>query len=179
MEEIFKDIVGFEGRYQVSNLGNVKSLNYLGTKTPKNLKPVRHHLGYMIVKLGGNNWSMVHTLVAKAFIPNPEGKHCVNHIDGDKQNNAVWNLEWATYKENMEHAIRTGLRDPHFNNKPSGDLNPTRKPVLQYTIDGHFIRKWECISEAARQIGCNPCQINNNIAGRCKSCHGFIWRSIE
>ena len=176
MVEIFKDIDGFEGKYQVSNMGNVRSLNYLGTQTTRNLKPVRHHLGYMTVKLGAGRWAMVHTLVATAFIPNPDKKRCVNHIDGNKQNNAVWNLEWVTHKENNQHAIRTGLRDPHKNNKPIGNDNPTRRPILQYTLDGQFVRRWECISEAARQIGCRSCQINNNVAGRNKSCHGFIWR---
>lgn len=177
MKEIFKDISGYEGRYQISNYGNVKSLNYQNTHRAKLLHPVKHHLGYLLVHLGGEKIKMVHTLVAEAFIDNPENKKYVNHIDGNKQNNTVWNLEWVTSKENMEHAIRIGLRDPHINNKPFGDLNPSRKPVLQFTRDGKFIKRWECISEAARQIGCNPSQINNNIAGRCKSCHGYVWRS--
>lgn len=176
MEEIFKDIVGFEGKYQVSNFGNVKSLNYQNTSKAKLLTPIKHHCGYLLVHLGTSKIKMVHTLVANAFIPNPDNKKCVNHIDGNKQNNAVSNLEWVTYKENMEHAIRTGLRDPHKNNKPIGDENPTRKPVLQFTRDGVFVKRWECISEAARQMGCNPSQIINNIAGRCKSCHGYLWR---
>ena len=179
MKEVFKDIEGFEGKYQVSNKGNVKSLNYLGTKRPKNLKPTRHHLGYMIVKLGKNNWSMVHTLVAKAFIPNIEGKKYVNHIDGNKANNNVTNLEWVTSKENMNHAIRTGLRDPRKNNHPKGAAVVNSKAVIQYSKDGEFIKKWDCISDAARAIGCNPCMIINNAAGRTLSAHGFVWKYNE
>lgn len=176
MKEIYRSVPGYEDRYMVSNLGNVMSLNYQNTGHAKVMKPVKHHLGYLLVHLGQNKIKMVHTLVADAFIPNPEGKQFVNHIDGNKSNNRVDNLEWVTSKENMNHAIRTGLRDPHKNNKPMGDNNPTRRPILQYSLDGQFVKRWECISEAARQIGCKPCQINNNVAGRNKSCHGFIWR---
>ena len=176
MEEKFLDIPGYEGRYQIGNHGNVRSLNYQNTGKSKLLTPVKHHMGYLLVHLGVKKIKMIHTLVAEAFIPNPAQKPFVNHIDGNKHNNDVSNLEWVTSKENMEHAIRTGLRDPHKNNKPMGDNNPTRRPILQYSLDGQFVKRWECISEAARQIGCKPCQINNNVAGRNKSCHGFIWR---
>lgn len=179
MIEEFRDIEGFEGRYQVSNLGNVKSLNYIGTKRAKNLKPCRHHLGYMVVALGAKNWKMVHTLVAKTFIPNPENKPFVNHIDGNKQNNNVTNLEWVTSKENMNHAIRTGLRNPHQNNKPRGGENPTSKPVLQLSCDGQLVKRWDCISDAARYLGCNSSQIVNTLAGRHKTCYGFLWRRPE
>lgn len=179
MKEIFKPIKGYEDRYKVSNLGRVMSLNYQNTKRAKIMSPVKHHLGYLLIHLGKNKIKMVHTLVAEAFIPNPEGKKYVNHIDGNKANNKVTNLEWVTSKENVNHAIRIGLRDPHKNNKPMGDQNPTRKPVLQYTMDGVFVKRWECISEAARQMKCTSSQINNNIAGRCLSCHGYIWKRPE
>jgi hypothetical protein len=179
MREIFTDIEGFEGKYQVSNLGNVKSLNYIGTKRAKNLKPVKHHLGYMIVKLGAKKWCMVHTLVAKAFIPNPENKCFVNHIDGNKANNKVTNLEWVTSKENMNHAISTGLRNPHKNNHPKGKDVVNSRPILQFTKDGRFIKKWDCMSDAARFIGCSPCMLVNNASGRTKSAHGYVWKYQE
>ena len=176
MKESYKDIAGYEGKYMISNLGNVKSLNYQNTKKERVLCPVKHHLGYMLVHLGKNKIKMVHTLVAEAFIPNPEGKKFVNHIDGNKQNNVVTNLEWVTSKENMNHAIRTGLRNPHKNNHPFGKDVINSKVVLQYSKDGSLIRKWECISDAARSIGCNHCSIINNAMGRKKSSHGFIWK---
>ena len=181
MKEEWKDIRGYEGRYQISNLGNVKSLNYANTGRQKLLHPSSHHLGYLIVRLvrpeniRPEN-KMVHTLVASAFIPNSSNKPCVNHIDGNKQNNVVTNLEWVTHKENMEHAITTGLRNPHFNNKPLGDNNPSRKPILQFTKNGDFVKRWECISEASRYMKCTPAQITNNAKGRNKTCHGFVWR---
>lgn len=176
MKELFKDIEGFEGRYQVGTLGSVVSLNYLGTRMPRKLKPTKHHLGYMMVGLGAKNLKMVHTLVAKAFIPNPENKPYVNHIDGNKANNRVSNLEWVTSKENMNHAIRTGLRDPHKNNHQKGKDVVNSRSVDQYSKDGAFIKHWECISDAARAIGCNPCMIVNNASGRTKSAHGFVWK---
>lgn len=119
MEEIFKDIPGYEGIYQVSNLGRVKRLAHVSRQG--------HHLdeyifknqydnfGYTYVTLSdgsknGKQWT-IHRLVAITFIPNPDNKPCVNHKDGVKDNNVVSNLEWCTAKENAQHAIRTGLVD--------------------------------------------------------------------
>jgi hypothetical protein len=128
------------------------------------------------VHLGFNKIKMIHTLVAEAFIPNPDCKKFVNHIDGNKRNNHVSNLEWVTSKENMSHAIRTGLRDPHFNNHPRGENAPNSVRILQCTKDGNVIKTWNCISDAARFIGCRPSSIVNNAKGRTKSLHGFVWK---
>lgn len=176
MKELFKEVVGYEGKYAVSNLGNVMSLNYLNTKKSKLLTPIKHHGGYLIVHLGENKIKMIHTLVAEAFIPNPEGKRFVNHIDGNKHNNSVSNLEWVTSKENMNHAIRTGLRNPHFNNAAFGSDNANSVHVLQYTKDGKLVKKWDCISDAARHFNCNPSTISNCMSGKLKTAHGFVWR---
>jgi len=176
MEEIYKEIPGFEGKYSVSNFGNVKSLNYLNQKYERQLVPIKHHGGYLVVHLGSSCIKMIHTLVANTFIPNPYGKKFVNHIDGNKHNNHVSNLEWVTSKENINHAIKTGLKDPHKNNHPKGrDVVNSRK-VLQYSKTGAFIKCYDCISDAAREIGCNPCMIVNNAAGRTKSAHGYVWK---
>lgn len=179
MKEIFKPIDEFNGRYLISNLGRVKSLNYIYPGNIGYLKPIQHHGGYQVVHLSkdGKIYNrMIHTLVAKAFIPNPENKPIVNHIDGNKANNHVSNLEWVTYKENTAHAIRIGIHDPHENNVPKGRDNYHSKPVLQFTKDGQFVKRWECMSDAARHIGCNPCMIVNNASGRTKSAHGFVWK---
>lgn len=176
MKEVYKDIKGYEGKYMVSNFGHVKSMNYLNKRKPRVLVPIKHHLGYLLVHLGFNKIKMIHTLVAEAFIPNPDCKKFVNHIDGNKQNNHVSNLEWVTSKENMNHAIRTGLRDPHFNNHPRGANAPNSVRILQCTKDGNVIKTWDCISDAARFIGCRPSSIVSNAKGRTKSLHGFVWK---
>lgn len=124
-EEIWKDIVGYEGYYEVSNKGNVRSVDrwitYLRLGRPtkrlwkaQNLKLKLNDYGYFSVHLRNSSedkeeWPTVHLLVAKAFLPNLENKATVNHIDGIKTNNSVENLEWSTHKEQVDHAISSGL----------------------------------------------------------------------
>lgn len=184
MQEIWKDVDGFEGKYKVSNLGNVLSLDFCRTGKPKLLKPKHHHTGYLIVRLCNGAQSKqvnksIHSLVANAFIPNPDNKRCINHIDGDKTNNHVSNLEWVTHAENSQHAIKSGLRDPHKNNHPKGSKVVNSRKVAQWSLSGRFIRQWDCISDAARFINCKPCMIINNAKGRTESCHGYKWSYTE
>lgn len=122
--EEWRDVIGYEGLYQVSNMGRVKSFCEV---RPRILSPCPNKKGYYMVHLhkdGRKKNFGIHVLVANAFIPNPEKKPEVNHKNGDKTINAVWNLEWATSKENQQHAIRTGLQKP----------GPRRKRV-QLTIE--------------------------------------------
>lgn len=177
--EIYKDIPGYEGRYQVSNLGNVKSLNYQNTHKAKVMTPIAHHRGYMIIHLGQENIKFIHTLVAKAFIPNPEGKKYVNHIDGNKHNNIVTNLEWVTSKENVNHAIRTGLRNPDHYYRAMGVERANARAIEQYTKDGQFVKRWDCISDAARAFNCKPSTIINNASGRLLTARGYVWKYTD
>ena len=104
MEELFRDVAGYEGLYQVSNLGNVKSLNYLNTGQVRILKQRKHTDGYLQINLwkeGKMKTHYVHRLVAQAFIENPDNLPEVNHIDENKQNNRVDNLEWCEHTYNM------------------------------------------------------------------------------
>lgn len=179
MKEIWKDIAGFEGRYQVSNKGNVKSLRYRGHDIESLMKLSEHHTGYLIVQLGKKpaKICLVHQLVAKAFIPPVEGKKLVNHIDGDKHNNCVDNLEWTTYKENTAHAIKTGLRDPHSTPKKFGKDHYSSKPVLQYDLNGNFIKKWDCQSDVTRAF--NSASFTYCIDKPNKTFKGYMWRSFN
>ena len=107
----WKPVVGYEGLYEVSNMGRVKSLKRLRTKE-RIIAQFQNHRGYARVTLWKDNSQKkysVHRLVAEAFIPNPNNLPEVNHIDGDKQNNHMDNLEWCTRSENILHAYRTGL----------------------------------------------------------------------
>lgn len=182
MKEIWKDIDGFVGKYMVSNLGNVKSLNYNHTHFEKLLCPTTNHYGYQQLSLKSKSIHKtvyVHTLVAKAFIPNPLNKKEVNHIDGNKLNNCVTNLEWVTPKENTQHAIKTGLRTltlPHY---VKGADHYSSKQVIQYDTKGIFVKKWDCISDAARYYDCLPASIVNCCKGRTKTIKGYIWRTFD
>ena len=147
MTEIWKDIEGYEGCYQVSNLGFIKSLERViitkqGLKKRHKERILKNTLfgtGYLCVPLTKNGTRknyQVHRLVAQAFIPNPENKRTVNHKDSDKTNNCVENLEWHTHKENVNHSWKTGTSQPHSKN--IGENCGTSK----LTEDRVFLIKW-------------------------------------
>lgn len=142
--EIWKDIKGFEGVYQISNFGNVKSFTRSclrkdgrGCVTTKgrNIKKINHNKGYYQVILSNGTIKkhcLIHRLVAETFISNLENKRCVNHIDGNKQNNLFSNLEWATYSENNKHAYDIKLKIPYDRNgNKSPNSKLTDKDVLE------------------------------------------------
>lgn len=122
--EIWKDIIGYEGKYQVSNIGNVKSLDYIDNrgqlKKGKLLKRRITEKGYnsaVLYNNGKQKCYKVHRLVATAFIENSSYKPFVNHIDGNKLNNNVSNLEWCTHQENIIHSFANNLNKYNPNKK--------------------------------------------------------------
>lgn len=178
-EEIWKDIPDYEGLYQISNLGRVKSLEKTMWNNHKNikkeemiLKPNKVGKGYYCVKLYKNKeykMKKVHRLVAQAFIDNPENKKQVNHIDGDKENNCVNNLEWCTCRENIKHSWKNNL---HKSLK--GKYNKLSKEILQYDLQGNFIKKWESITSAQQDLKIS--NISSVCSGERKKAGGYIWR---
>lgn len=177
MEEIWKDIKGYEGLYQISNFGNVKSLPKFRVKYHTGeiiLKQQNSANGYKQINLYKNNkhrTEKIHRLVAEAFIPNPENKPEVNHIDGDKTNNYIGNLEWNTRKENGKHAWNIGLFK-HYSPPPPKQ----KKKVNQYSLDGKFIRTWNGLVDASRELNISHDGICNCCVGRQKQCGGYIWK---
>lgn len=169
MEEIFKDIEGFEGIYKVSNLGNVKSLNYNHTGKSKLLRIHDDNKGYLTVclfKLRKKKSFTVHRLVASAFIPNPDNKRTVNHKDGVKTNNHIDNLEWNTYSENIQHAFDTGLKK--VSEKQRAKFN---KLVLD-TSTGIF---YDSATEVSKTFGINKQTIINKLCGSSRNNTNFIY----
>lgn len=172
MSEIWLPVVGYEGRYEVSNLGNVKSLNYENKGYVKLLKPGVIKKGYLYVYLTKNGKEkrfFIHRLVAEAFIPNWFDDPQVNHIDEDKTNNNVDNLEWCDCKYNNNHGTRNNrISEKNTNGKKS-------KPVIQYTKTGEFVKEWPSIMEADRN-GFHHSVITKCCRGERQSHKGFIWR---
>lgn len=146
MEE-WRDIEGYEGLYQVSNEGRVKSLNYNKTKKEKILKPTSNR-GYLMVNLhneGRKKYCQIHRLVANAFIENPNNLPQVNHKDEDKTNNHVENLEWCDSSYNCNY----GTRNQKISEKGLNKKNS--KTVYQYTLDGELVNVYPSTKECGRQ----------------------------
>ena len=118
---------------------------------------------------------LIATLVAKHFISEIPPNLQINHKDGNKRNNRAENLEWVTASENIKHSFYA-LGKQSVNKGRLGKSHYAAKPIYQYSLDGKFVKAWDCVSDAAREIGCNPCQILNNAKGRNRTCHGYMWR---
>ena len=180
MTEVWKDIKGYEGLYQVSDIGRVKSfdrmvIDKIGRKYNKKgriLKPKTGPNGYLRVALcddcGKPKGFYVHRLVCEAFHENPESKPCVNHIDENKTNNVASNLEWCTYKENINYGTRN-----------TRDAKTKSKPVGQYTTDGKLIKVWQSTHEVQRQLGFDNSFISAVARGKQKTAYGYVWKYID
>ena len=175
MIEIFKDIKDYEGLYQVSNFGNVWSLNYKRTGRAELMKTSKNTKGYLKVTLckdGKRKHFLIHKLVAGAFLENPDNLPQVNHIDENKKNNRVDNLEWCDNKYNCNYGTRNQRIAKNSVKLKNGK---TSKSVLQFSLSGEFIREWPSTNEVGRN-GFKQPNIVKCCLGERKSAGGFIWR---
>lgn len=187
MEEIWKDVVGYENLYQVSNLGRIKSLEkYDGRGWHRKEKFKKIHKnkgGYLVVELVKNkikNKYLVHRLVAQAFIPNPENYPCVNHKNETRNDNRVENLEWCTQKYNCNYGNAQKKRIEHTDFKKR-KVNPitaeknSRKTAM-YSLDNKLIRVFKS-REEAKKYGFEPSCISECVNGKLKTHKGYIWKN--
>lgn len=160
--------------YEVTRDGRVISKNFAKQKYVRELKPqmIGNYFGVSIDR----KWIHIHRLVAIIHLPNPENKPQVNHIDGNKLNNNVNNLEWVTRSENMLHAYRElGIEG---NKSNLGNLYGNSfgaRPVFQKSINGELIKMFDCVRRAWHETGVSETNISNCLHGRCKTAGGFKW----
>ena len=178
-EEEWKAIQGYEGIYEVSNFGNVRSLprfkrGNFDSKVlieGKTIKPVKNNRGYYIVQLSKNNKVKnfsIHRLVAETFIPNPNNFPQVNHKDEDKSNNRVSNLEWMTLKRNINYGTR---------NKRMALTKG--KNVKAFDDDGNFIMGFCSMAVAEKITGINQGDISRCTLGKTKHAGGYVWKIVK
>ena len=173
-EEVWRDIEGYEGRYQVSSMGRVKSLGrkdrFGRVIKERILEPAVTHNGYLRVGLhvdGKRKMLRVHRLVCEAFHENPDNKSEVNHVNEDKTDNRACNLEWSTRTENCNHGSR--------NERVAKALS---KPIGQFSLDGKLIKVWQSACEARRQTGFDQGYVGAVARGKFKQAYGYIWKYI-
>lgn len=187
MIEIWKPVKNFETLYEVSNLGNVRSIQFHGKPRIKVLKQFSNSVGYKSVKIRDwkNNISkpcFVHRLVAEAFIPNPENKPHVDHIDTDISNNNLNNLKWATALENQRNPItlnriRNNIISYNKSKAHAEDVKKYKgKKVSQYDLFGNYIASYDTITDAALAINATAAMIYRVCENQRKTTKGFIFR---
>jgi len=164
-QEEWRDIKGYEGLYKISNSGKIKSYPRNGTvKKERIIKPCFDKYGYLqiVLKNKTSKCFRVHRLIALAFIPNINNLETINHIDGNKLNNTIDNLEWNSIEQNNNHAYKIGL------NK--------RKSIIQFDLNGNLIKKWNSSREIERALGFLHSNILECCKGRYNQMNGFKWR---
>lgn len=192
IHEEWKPIEGYEGLYSISSYGRVKSLPRTGAKGGI-IKPSLSSSGYLqthLCKDGVSTTFQIHRLVAKHFLNNENGYPEVNHIDEDKTNNHVSNLEYCTRIQNVRHGTgiermakahdyKTSAIKSARNHDYKEVARKQSKKVAQMDLDGNIIKVWDSIRDASRQIGCSGSQISNACNGKTHTVHGYRWKFVK
>lgn len=189
--ELWKSVVGYEGLYEVSNLGRIKSLARQETFTSALGKIVkRSRKGRIIIQSESKGYSrahmckngivkiaLVHRMVGVAFIPNPNNYPEINHKNGIRSDNRVENLEWCSKSQNIRHCYDVLKRkvSPNVINVYGGD-HPASTPILQYDLNGNFLREWPSAIEIQRALNVNSPNIIACCRGKQQTCGGFSWK---
>ncbi len=180
--EVWKPIPNYEGFYEVSNIGRVRSLY----RYKKILHPSDTN-GYRTVELWKGKKRKrigVHRLVAMAFIDNPDNKPFVNHKDETRDNNSVDNLEWVTHLENCRYGTAIARRTAHLDYSKrrvnnAGQILACSKPIMQFSKDGTFIKQWESASECARSNGWLVSNIRRCCNNENATAYGFMFKEVS
>lgn len=192
--EVWKPVCGYEELYAISNFGRIKRLcsqdihiwacgrRYKSRKKDRILAQKKHNRGYKMIALTKDKvkkYITIHRVVALSFIPNPENKRTINHINGIKWDNRVENLEWATDSENGVHSFKELGREVAkiYLGKFGKDHNRS-KPVIQYDLSGNFVQEWENAQEIQRHKGWYSCNIQSVCTGQkgVHTAYGFKWK---
>lgn len=193
MTELWKDVVGYEGLYQVSNMGNVRSVDhesavtrngvtFITRKKGKMLAPTRRQHGYLGVMLYGKGGHAkrgfktfsIHRLVAEAFIPNPNGYTEINHLDECKTNNRADNLEWCDRKYNVNYGTTQKRRAKKMTNNPKRS-----KRIVQRDLSGAEVKTWPSMQEVKRQLGYEPSNIYRSCHDDYTHAYGYRWEYAD
>ena len=193
-EEIWKDVVGYEGYYQVSNQGRIRSSEKRDKHKPhsgkvlKTVKTKRYDVITLCIN-GAEKQHLVHRLVAEAFLPNPENKPCVDHIDTDIRNNKVDNLRWVTNRENSNNNLtrkhisdgKKGKHRPKYVMKEDRKKNialAKSRPIKCCDLQGNEVARFYLVKEAALFANVSTFAIYHNLQGKTKTAGGFCWSLI-
>ena len=196
MQEIWRDIPGYEGFYQVSNFGEVKSVDAKWScmhngkqifkyRVGRKLKQFPNSRDYLRVGLTKNNRQFVHRLVAQSFIDNPNNKPHINHKDGNPQNNRFDNLEWVTHQENLKYYWDNFANESHRETSRNNGkklrkyAGQTAKKVNQIDMStGEIIKTWDSALAAERELGIDNSSIRRVIYGDYRHAGGYLWEDV-
>lgn len=195
MKEIWKNISNYNDKYQISNYGRIKSVDSV-YMIPNQYKKMHKHIyrgkilktsidnnGYANIRLRKNGKTkcfLIHRLVAKAFIPNPNNYPVINHINGNKLDNKVENLEWCTQSHNVKEAYKLGLQKTSHNVFQKGHIPHNITKINQYDLQGNYIKTYNSILEATLLFtNKHSSNISQCLNGKINTAYGYIWRYAD